>query len=628
MKSATASTRPSTHEKMNSTAGSRFSGTSGSRIMEPQIRFTDVAKSITSVFDAGARLRQASSVGSLRNNRVSSTSHNPAGATFDFYDPNVLSYGDITNQQDEDMFAELRTMRRTPPSSPVHNSNRPSVCNSDTLSMQDGNSAHHRTQLEEETTDPRDHLKNLREEQHREKEMVKKMHAKLSDSVRMEVLARRRVEKNEEQVNMLRQRSSAMEEKMLLLTGQLEFEQSTDSFEPAPSEASTMRVSSFTTYGNYPERGTRSGFGALMTSTRDAKNVKMSPPTVKLRGTTSMISEPESPGGASRGARYSAAGDDASPVVDAALAAKRKLKEAEAAEKNALRDAIRRSLIEKAGSAWGAFRSIDLNGSGSISQQEFADGVQRLGVNWQDLTGFKKNPELFRLFDRNKDMVIDFKELFPDPVMRDEGLERLSTPELWEQYCRKSGTMERKLRRVASWQCSDVYQEAKLSKDQAIKVDESVASRKRMSAAIRRLKSKGESDARCRQIVARHLPIGTGPKDLEDVCTFSEHEVNACKKVYADQVNEPMRNITKVVFDMREQRKTLANARQKLAQFTVETVPLNSSGIPAEQKDMAAGFASFFKFNGEEFVVEDHVPETVAASFSSAGPGRVARQER
>jgi len=90
---------------------------------------------------------------------------------------------------------------------------------------------------------------------------------------------------------------------------------------------------------------------------------------------------------------------------------------------------------------------------------------------------------------------------------------------------------------------------------------------------IRRLKSQGKSDARCRECVALHLPRGTGPKDCDDVPTFTEFEVRACKRAYFDPILSHVRNIQKVVFqDMREQRRELQTSHKNLWKVTMEPV--------------------------------------------------------
>merc|ERR1711953_1193708 len=83
---------------------------------------------------------------------------------------------------------------------------------------------------------------------------------------------------------------------------------------------------------------------------------------------------------------------------------------------------------------------------------------------------------------------------------------------------------------------------------------ESESHRRWMAASFKRLKNKGKSDARCREIVALHLPRGNGPKDREGVATLSDADLRKCKKLYTDEVLEPVKNIQKVVYDMRDTR--------------------------------------------------------------------------
>merc|ERR1719330_724274 len=114
--------------------------------------------------------------------------------------------------------------------------------------------------------------------------------------------------------------------------------------------------------------------------------------------------------------------------------AQQQLSVEEEADRNKERRArVRQEMKEKSGSARQAFKNIDLNGSGSISSQEFSDGVTRMGVNWQQLTGLKRPRELFSLFDISdpKKFSITFTDLFPDEKLSDH---RPSTPDFCRAY--------------------------------------------------------------------------------------------------------------------------------------------------------------------------------------------------
>jgi len=171
-----------------------------------------------------------------------------------------------------------------------------------------------------------------------------------------------------------------------------------------------------------------------------------------------------------------------------------------------------------------------------------------------------------------KDGIIDFQELFPDAKFKEEAKE-CSTPEFWKTYERKSQDPE--LKRGPMWQPTGAEEELHMLLESA-QSREAMANaaeekRKRMSATIRRLKSRGKTDARCREIVALHLPKGRGPKDPDDVRTFTEQEAKDCKKKYTDEINDPVRRIEKLVVNMRDKRKALLNCRQKL--YTVASEP-------------------------------------------------------
>merc|ERR1719271_119716 len=79
---------------------------------------------------------------------------------------------------------------------------------------------------------------------------------------------------------------------------------------------------------------------------------------------------------------------------------------------------------------------FDLSGSGRVSLQEFSDGMERTGLPWQDITGFRRMLHLFTLFDQNRDGVVDLEEFFPSDIRNEDGYVRnKSTPVFWESWC-------------------------------------------------------------------------------------------------------------------------------------------------------------------------------------------------
>lgn len=230
-----------------------------------------------------------------------------------------------------------------------------------------------------------------------------------------------------------------------------------------------------------------------------------------------------------------------------------------------LEDCFRDELIRAGGGAMEAFRCIDLSGSGHISQQEFEDGVSRLGVPWREVTGLGSVRELFKRF-ASKDGVIRLHDLFPEVRLLATPPNRMSTPEFWTHWCRNNGDEFKK--RGPKWKPADQDGELQTLFD-ATRARQDVADRKRwMSSTIRRMKSQGKSDARCRELCATHLPRGTGPRDNEHVHTFSQIEVKNCRRDYNDKVSGPVRNIQKTVYEMREQRKELEVSRRTMWRMT------------------------------------------------------------
>merc|ERR1711924_104770 len=77
------------------------------------------------------------------------------------------------------------------------------------------------------------------------------------------------------------------------------------------------------------------------------------------------------------------------------------------------REAIREALVAAAGGPMEAFRAMDLSRNHTVTPTEFNDGMHRLGVNWQEITGFAKYQDVFKLFDCDGSLSLTLDELFP-----------------------------------------------------------------------------------------------------------------------------------------------------------------------------------------------------------------------
>eukprot|EP00928_Gymnodinium_smaydae_P010870 TRINITY_DN14095_c0_g1_i1.p1 TRINITY_DN14095_c0_g1~~TRINITY_DN14095_c0_g1_i1.p1 ORF type:complete len:782 (-),score=162.95 TRINITY_DN14095_c0_g1_i1:234-2579(-) len=267
---------------------------------------------------------------------------------------------------------------------------------------------------------------------------------------------------------------------------------------------------------------------------------------------------------------------------------------AEQAEMN--RNNIRQKLIEKAGAARKAFRSIDLNGSGNISSQEFLDGLHSLGIDWQALTNLKRDRDIFKLFADLKDNyngtpkvgVITFRKLFPVEAFEEEQPKDLSVQEFWKIWCKRNPDSDF-VKRPAGWSPSGPEGELEVLFAYQKNRDNVAERRRWISASFKRLKNKGKSDAKARECVAVHLPKGSGPRDRDSCPTFSPAEVRSCRKAYTDSVMEPVKSVQKVVYDLREQRRTLTQYRQQL--YQVSMAPMLMMKAEEDRKAAASSFA-------------------------------------
>jgi len=241
------------------------------------------------------------------------------------------------------------------------------------------------------------------------------------------------------------------------------------------------------------------------------------------------------------------------------------------------------------GNAVAAFALINLNGSGRICSQEFADGVERVGVQWQKLTGLRKGKDLFRLFDTDKNGTLTLFELFPTERNKPKNSGGATTPEFWKTYCRenpiKSFALDQPKGRHPPWNTgvaedglNVLYTKEKADADAAFM-------RKWMQTTMRRLKGRGKSDARCREMCCMHLPTGTGPKDRQEVATFSDNEVKQCKREYTDAVSDKQRVVEKALYDLKMTRNELWKSRQKLWHVAME--PQLKAQALEEQKNVA-----------------------------------------
>jgi hypothetical protein len=228
----------------------------------------------------------------------------------------------------------------------------------------------------------------------------------------------------------------------------------------------------------------------------------------------------------------------------------------------------------EASDALEAFKLINLNGSGRICSSEFADGVTRVGCQWQKLTGLRRQKLFFQLFDTDHDGVISLFDLFPTQrhVKKDTG--GSTTPDFWKTWVNKNRAESYHLDcpkgRHPPWNTGVADDGLAIKNEREGKDADAKDMRKWMQTTMRRLKGRGKSDARVREMCCPHLPKGTGPKDRQDVPTFSDAELKQCKLKYKDAVMEPQRVVLKALYDLRETRRTLSASRHQLYAVAVE----------------------------------------------------------
>jgi len=233
--------------------------------------------------------------------------------------------------------------------------------------------------------------------------------------------------------------------------------------------------------------------------------------------------------------------------------------------------AVRAELVQFFGSARDAFSALDLNKNGLVSLQEWSDGLERLPA-----AGGAARPaarELFKLLDERKAGSLRLVDLFPEEAATASKDREVSTPRFWSAWCSQplpsEAAQEADARKGPRWKPTPEEEHERLVRG-AEEIRQAEEKRKWIMSTTERLKRKGKSDSRCREIVARHLPRGTGPKDRHDVHAFSDSEVRACRKQYNDELHDHSRKIQQGISDMRDQRRVLHDYKHRLWEVTVE----------------------------------------------------------
>jgi len=280
------------------------------------------------------------------------------------------------------------------------------------------------------------------------------------------------------------------------------------------------------------------------------------------------------------------------------------------------RESLRKAILRASGCGCeSTFRAIDLNQNGTLSMQEFGDGMSRLCVDWQEATGRNSIKEVYKLV-AGKDGSIRLQDLFPDTQhAKSDEPSRMSTPEFWNHWC-KSNPKEAAKKRGPKWQAADQDEELQCLFASTQSRQEVIDRKRWMSQTIRRMHKQGKSDARCREMCATHLPRGTGMRDKDYVHTFSQTDVKGCRRSYADAVSIPLRNIQKQVFAMREQRMELQHSRMVLSRMNQRSVRAARKQVNQNlrRSHTAGGLVTFCELDPDEDDYEEEEEDPLEVS--------------
>lgn len=239
-----------------------------------------------------------------------------------------------------------------------------------------------------------------------------------------------------------------------------------------------------------------------------------------------------------------------------------------------MKRAAMRALMERhGGGRKPAFYRLDINQNGVVSYSEWENnfpvllGITMPEERWAADRLKAKIKDVFRLFDHNGKGQLDLDKIFPGASNEDDvDFERMTTPEFWKHWGKGTqGVKSKGADRLSGWKPKDAYDELDIIMDNRAAQTDAVIRGKKLRQQWKRLKANGKSDGRVREIVALHLPRGTGAEDRDGVPMFGGADVQRVRSKYLEETNDKTRSIQKGLFDMREQRKTLMNARHQFA---------------------------------------------------------------
>jgi Ca2+-binding EF-hand superfamily protein len=114
--------------------------------------------------------------------------------------------------------------------------------------------------------------------------------------------------------------------------------------------------------------------------------------------------------------------------------------------------AIRHALLHRAGNLQAVFDVIDLNGDGTLDQQEFADGLSAMRIPWKELTGCQDVPELFSHFDDDNSGEVNLEEFLGFPEAMDDEWRKLPEQDQWKNYATKVKLTATLMTRPPKWE--------------------------------------------------------------------------------------------------------------------------------------------------------------------------------
>lgn len=251
--------------------------------------------------------------------------------------------------------------------------------------------------------------------------------------------------------------------------------------------------------------------------------------------------------------------------------------------------AMRTAFLQIYGSLNAIWRTLDNNGSGSLSFTEFKEGIEKSGVDYKTVAGVTDIKELFMLFDVDGSNDIDLVEFIGYPEVEEppKNLGKEPAANLWKRYINAKMASPMAMSRDAKWSGMPPLQYDLTIEHPPVELQAIVEESKRDIEDIRQSKKAelARIEEHCRRVGARlgHLADSRnnmkslGETVLEAIEGTKEERDKRAAEEKAEQAKQKFQGMTK---------KRLSKQLEELGCEELET------GIEAAYKEALRGSAT------------------------------------